>query len=179
EVAVLGAAGREAEAALPDGERRHAVPARERAVRVPVELGVVVGVEIDGAGRDDAAARVELALAAPRDRPADAGDPPLRDRDIGTFRPARKSAKVKFRMLQRSPYMRASRRCTSWKLQIGCPNCSRSFEYLSASSNARSASPRERVGMPARSSERRPFTWSRSLTPPPRRFARGMRTSSR
>src|SRR5881396_1277001 len=68
---------------------------------------------------------------------------------IGTFRPARKSAKVKFRMLQRSPYMRASRRCTSWKLQIGCPNCSRSFEYLSASSKARSARPRERVGMPA------------------------------
>ncbi len=33
--------------------------------------------------------------------------------------------------------MRASRRCTSWKLQIGWPNCSRSFEYLSASSKAR------------------------------------------
>src|SRR5439155_22001853 len=49
---------------------------------------------------------------------------------IGTFRPARKSAKVKFRMLQRSPYMRASRGCTSWKLQIGCPNCSRSLRVL-------------------------------------------------
>ena len=50
---------REPEAAVADHHRGDAVPAGERQVGIPEELRVVVRVEIDEAGRDDLAARVE------------------------------------------------------------------------------------------------------------------------
>ena len=56
EVAVFGAGGREAEAALADADGRLAEPAVEGSVGVPIQLGVVVGVQVNGAGGDDAAA---------------------------------------------------------------------------------------------------------------------------
>ena len=43
----------EAEAAVAEHHRGDAVPAGDRAVRVPADLGVVVGVQVDEAGRDD------------------------------------------------------------------------------------------------------------------------------
>ena len=47
----------EAEAAVAQHHRGDAVPAGDRAVRVPADLGVVVGVQVDEAGRDDQARR--------------------------------------------------------------------------------------------------------------------------
>ena len=60
----------EAEAAVADDHRGDAVPAGERQIRVPEELRVVVGVEIDEAGGDDHAARVD------DPRTIRGGDPP-------------------------------------------------------------------------------------------------------
>src|SRR5205823_10648733 len=64
-------------------DRRHAVPAREREVRVPEELRIVVRVEIDEAGRDDHPLRVEDALAIAGAEPADARDATVPDADVG------------------------------------------------------------------------------------------------
>ena len=58
----LGAHRREAEAAVADHDRRDAVPARQRAVRIPEQLRVVVRVQVDEAGRDDQAVGVEHAV---------------------------------------------------------------------------------------------------------------------
>ena len=50
--------------------------------RVPEELAVVVGVQVDEARRHDQTAGIELASAALRDRP-DCSDPSPGDRDVG------------------------------------------------------------------------------------------------
>ena len=50
---VLGVHRRKTEAAVTDGDRGHAVPAADGAVRVPVQLGVVVGVQVNRAGSDN------------------------------------------------------------------------------------------------------------------------------
>ena len=52
-----GAHRREAEAAVAEHDGRDAVPAGDRAPRVPADLGVVVGVAVDEARRDDLAGR--------------------------------------------------------------------------------------------------------------------------
>ena len=52
-VAFFGPHGGEAEAAVAKHDGGDAVPAGDRAVGVPLDLGVVVGVEVDEAGRDD------------------------------------------------------------------------------------------------------------------------------
>src|SRR5215216_3835738 len=52
-VAEVGGDGREAEAAVAEHDRRDAVPAADGAPRVPPDLGVVVSVAVDEAGRDD------------------------------------------------------------------------------------------------------------------------------
>ena len=52
-IAVLRPAGCEPETAVADHDARDAVPARHRAPRVPEDLAVVVGVEIDKARGDD------------------------------------------------------------------------------------------------------------------------------
>ena len=49
----------EAEAAVADGDRRDAVPARQGAVRIPEDLGVVVRVQVDEARRNVHTGRVD------------------------------------------------------------------------------------------------------------------------
>ena len=62
--------GGEAEAALPDGQRGNAELARQRGVGVPVELRVIVGMQVNGTGSHDAAAGVQFLGAAGVDAPA-------------------------------------------------------------------------------------------------------------
>ena len=83
EVAVFGAGGRKAEAALADADGRLAEPAVEGGVGVPIQLRVVVGVQVDGAGGDDTAARVDLLGSARGNAAADLGDLAVLDADVG------------------------------------------------------------------------------------------------
>ena len=62
-VVVLGPGRRDREAAVAGDDRGDAVEARRRERGVPEHLRVVVRVDVDEAGRDDAAAGVEHALA--------------------------------------------------------------------------------------------------------------------
>src|SRR4029450_14082773 len=85
EVAIGRPAGRDGETAVADHGRGDAVPDAARGVRVPGILRVVVRVDVDEAGCDHEAARVDLP------RPAGAGvtdlrDPAARDHHVGTPR---------------------------------------------------------------------------------------------
>jgi len=82
EVAVGRLAGREADAAVAHHQRGDAVPRRRRAQRVPGDLGVEVRVDVDEAGRDDGAARVDD-LAGRAVVAADADDAIAGDGDVG------------------------------------------------------------------------------------------------
>ena len=57
------------------------MPADRREIRVPADLRIEVGVQIDEAGRHDVALGVDLALALCRDL-ADFGDPAIGDSDV-------------------------------------------------------------------------------------------------
>ena len=83
-LAVLGAAGSEAEAALPDGDGGDAVPAGHGGVRLPVELEVVVGVKVDGPWCDDAAGGVQFLVGGSLDTPADHGDLAVLDGEVAS-----------------------------------------------------------------------------------------------
>ena len=83
EVAVFGPCRREAEPALADGHRGLPEPPVEGGVRVPVKLGVVVGMEVDGARRHDTSAGIELGGGAGRNVSADLGDPSILDSQVG------------------------------------------------------------------------------------------------
>ena len=61
QLAVLGAARRDREAAVARDHRSHAVVRRRRQRRIPEDLRVVVRVDVDEARRDDLTRRVELA----------------------------------------------------------------------------------------------------------------------
>ena len=94
-VAVLGAGRRDAEAAVAHDHARDPVPARRREVAVPEDLGVVVGVDVDEAGRqhqpvevDHLGARRRRQLAGRRD----ARRCGRRDRHVG--RPGRAAGPV-------------------------------------------------------------------------------------
>ena len=82
-LAMIRRAGREAEPAVAHGDGRAPVPARARAVGVPVQLGVVVGVEIDHARGDDASLRVDLAGRGTVTEGPDLLDAAIRDADVG------------------------------------------------------------------------------------------------
>ena len=71
-VVIVRAAGREADAAVAHHHGGDPMPRRGLHPLVPGRLAVVVGVDVDEAGRDDLAARVDLLGAGPRDR----GRPP-------------------------------------------------------------------------------------------------------
>src|SRR6266478_4497923 len=71
--AVLLAHRREADAAIAEQDRRHAVPRRWGKHRVPSRLAVIVGVDIDPARSNEEAGRVDLAFARPG-LAADLGD---------------------------------------------------------------------------------------------------------
>ena len=81
-VAVGGATGREADAAVPHHHRGDAVEARRRAERVPGDLRVEMGVDVDEAGRDQLAARVDH-LAGGTVVASDAGDAIADHGDVG------------------------------------------------------------------------------------------------
>ncbi len=81
QLAVLGADRRDREAAVAGDDRGDAVPARGRERGVPEDLGVVVGVDVDEAGRDHVAARVEHPL--PVEALPDVADDPVGDGDVG------------------------------------------------------------------------------------------------
>ena len=75
QVPVLRPRGREPETTLADGEGGYSKPTRKRTIRVPVELGIVVGVQVNGPRSDDAAAGVELSSGSRTDPPADHRNP--------------------------------------------------------------------------------------------------------
>jgi hypothetical protein len=79
--AVLAPHRGEADAAIAEQDRRHAVPGRRRQDRVPGCLAVVMGVDIDPAGGDEEPVGGELAPRRPG-LAADRGDDPAVDRDI-------------------------------------------------------------------------------------------------
>ena len=80
--AILWPARRERDAAVPEYDARDAVPATRRGDRVPRQLGVEVGVDVDEAGRDDRAGGVDVAPARLVDRRLDGRDAIARDRDV-------------------------------------------------------------------------------------------------
>ena len=80
-LAVRGPAGRDRESAVPGDDGRHAVPGRRGGERVPEELAVVVGVEVDEARREDEAGTVDLGRPALR-HPTDGDDPVAHDREV-------------------------------------------------------------------------------------------------
>jgi hypothetical protein len=69
QVAVGGAGGRHAEAAVPDHDARHPVPGGAGDRPVPEHLGVVVGVDVDEARRDGEAPGVEGPARLARELP--------------------------------------------------------------------------------------------------------------
>ena len=84
-VVVLGAARREADAAVAHHHGRHAVRRRRRHAVRPDGLAVVVGVQVDEAGRDQQAGRVDLPCRVAVDG-ADRGDDAVGDRDVADER---------------------------------------------------------------------------------------------
>ena len=82
ELTVRGPRRRDAEAAVAHHHRGDAVPRRDGQHAVPEDLGVVVGVDVDEAGRDDGAVGVEHPIGG-AGRGPDRGDPSVADRDVG------------------------------------------------------------------------------------------------
>src|SRR5215831_4635284 len=74
--------GGEAEAAVADDDRSHSVPARDRAVRIPEELRVIMSVQIHETGRDDHPGSVYDPGGFGRTNPADPGDTTIFDSDV-------------------------------------------------------------------------------------------------
>ena len=84
-LALLGTHRSEAEAAVADDRGGDPVPPGQGAVRVPEDLGVVVGVEVDEARGDVETLRVDdLPRLARRNSP-DLGDEPVPDPDVRTI----------------------------------------------------------------------------------------------
>ena len=79
---VFGLAGSEAKAALAYGYRRNAVPAGHGGVGFPVELEIIVSVQVDSPRSDDAAGGVQLLVGRSLDSPADHGDFAVLDCDV-------------------------------------------------------------------------------------------------
>ena len=84
---IVGAAGRERHAAVPHDHARDAVPAARRADRVPGDLGVEMGVDVDEAGRHEPALGIDLASTGRIDaavvRVDDRDDHVTADGDVG------------------------------------------------------------------------------------------------
>src|SRR6185503_11961141 len=72
----------EAETAIADHHRGDAVPRRQRAVRIPEELRVVVRVQVDEARRHDQAAGVDHLVGIVGAQLADLGDHPVLDAKV-------------------------------------------------------------------------------------------------
>ena len=81
-LAALGMHRGEAEAAVADHDRRDAVPARDGAVRIPEQLRVVMGMQIDEAGRDDQSRGVDRLRGVGGAQPPDFRDAAVLDADV-------------------------------------------------------------------------------------------------
>ena len=79
---ILWFARSKAEPALPDRHRGDPVPPRHRRIRVPVQLQIVMVVQIDSPGRNKTAAGVYFFLRGCLDAAADRRDLPVLDRQI-------------------------------------------------------------------------------------------------
>ena len=77
----VGRGGGKADTAVAHHHGGHAVPAGRGHFRIPRGLTVIMGVNIDPAGRDDFAARVNLAHGVPA-HGADSGDQAVLHRDV-------------------------------------------------------------------------------------------------
>ena len=86
-VAVADVHRGEADAAIAHDGGGHTVPAGRRKVLVPGGLAVVVGVDIDEAGRNEQALGIDLAMPA-AGHLADLGDPAVVDGHVGLARRA-------------------------------------------------------------------------------------------
>ncbi len=84
EVVVIGPDGSEAHTAVPHDDGGHAVRARGLEPRIPGRLPVVVGVDVDEAGRDEAPVGVDLSTAGPQTS-ADLADQMTVDADVDTL----------------------------------------------------------------------------------------------
>src|SRR5262249_27447889 len=80
---VGGPAGREGDAAIAEQGRRDAMPAHRRAIRIPADLGVEMGVDVDKAGCDGHTLGVDLALGRTVEL-ADTGDRTVLDAEVCT-----------------------------------------------------------------------------------------------
>ena len=79
---VVGLGGREREAAVAGEDGGDAVPRRRRRRRLPVQLRIVVRMDVDESRRDDAPVGVDGARCALR-HPADADDAAVAHGDVG------------------------------------------------------------------------------------------------
>src|SRR5260370_26289933 len=80
---MLGLKRSESNAAVADRKRGHAVPARGRAVWVPVNLGIVVRMKVDVSGRYDLSAGVQHLRRVTALEAADLGNFPVFNPDVG------------------------------------------------------------------------------------------------
>ena len=85
QLAVRRSRGGDAEAAVAHDDRRDPVPGRDRQHAVPEDLGVVVRVDVDEAGRDDRALGVERAAGGAADV-AQRGDAAATDAEVAAPR---------------------------------------------------------------------------------------------
>src|SRR5712691_12118671 len=81
-LAIFGSAGGKAEAALADSHRGDPMPARHGCVGLPVQLEVVMGMQINGPRSDDASSSVQLLGSGSPDPATDHRDLPLLDGHI-------------------------------------------------------------------------------------------------
>jgi hypothetical protein len=80
--ASCGRNGGKAKAAIANRDRRHAMPAANGAVRIPVQLGVIVGVKIDESWGHDEPAGIDHFRGVAAGQPADFGDLAVLDADV-------------------------------------------------------------------------------------------------
>src|SRR5262249_3324867 len=84
-VAQFRLAGREPEPAVTNHDRGHAVPARQRAIGIPVDLCIVMRVQIDKPRRDDESVSVKSFLGITRTEfavPFELGNLAVLDADV-------------------------------------------------------------------------------------------------
>ena len=85
QAAILLAAWREADPAIADHHRRHAMRRGRIQPVGPDRLAVIMGVDVDEAGGDDLAGRIDLLIGGAVDR-ADRGDPIALDGEVALVR---------------------------------------------------------------------------------------------
>src|SRR3546814_6590941 len=106
-VVAVGPRGREADAAIAHDDGGDAVPTRRRHFLVPRRLSVIMGMDVDEAGGDDPAARVDLFAPGGQVR-ADRDDAVAVDRDIRRERLAARAVRSEEHTSELQSLMRIS-----------------------------------------------------------------------